>query len=150
VKQGCEEYWSRLEPKLAAPELKGRIILRPGHVPEAEVEVCFKAADVLAIPYVNIFQSGVPFLAYSFGLPVVATDVGALREDIVEGRTGFICEPKNPASIAAGVEKFFASDLFRNLTVNRKEIQKFANEKHSWMKVGAITEGVYRKLLSSG
>ena len=42
------------------------------------------------VPYVQIFQSGVPFLAYSFGLPVIATDVGSLRQDIVEGRAGFI------------------------------------------------------------
>ena len=147
VKQGWEDYWARLEPKLASPELKGRVILRIGHVPEEEVEVFFKAADVLAIPYVHIFQSGVPFLAYSFGLPVVATDVGALREDIIEGKTGFICEPQNPASLTAAVEKYFRSELFLNLAVSRDEIQRFANEKHSWMKVGAITDEVYRKLL---
>jgi hypothetical protein len=31
-----------------------------------------------------IFQSGVPFLSYSFGLPVIATDVRSLRNDIIE------------------------------------------------------------------
>jgi glycosyltransferase involved in cell wall biosynthesis len=30
------------------------------------------------------------FFGYSFGLPVIVADVGSLREDVAEGRTGFI------------------------------------------------------------
>ena len=37
------------------------------------------------LPYTHIFQSGVLFLGYSFGLPVIASDVGSLREDVIEG-----------------------------------------------------------------
>ena len=48
------------------------------HIPDADVELYFKSADVLVMPYTNIFQSGVLFLAFSFGVPVIATDVGAL------------------------------------------------------------------------
>ena len=36
----------------------------------------FKAADVLVLPYRHIYQSGVLFLGYSFGLPVLAADRG--------------------------------------------------------------------------
>lgn len=147
VKQGWEEYWAKIAPDLEAAEIRDRVILRIGHVPDSEVEVYFKAADVLVIPYVHIFQSGVPFLAYSFGLPVVATDVGALREDIVEGKTGMICRPQSPDDLARVVGSYFDSDLFRELPARRVEIQKFANEKHSWLKVGEITAAVYRKLL---
>jgi glycosyltransferase involved in cell wall biosynthesis len=146
VKQGWEGYWAGIEPKLAAPGLKDRVILRIGHVPDAEVEVYFKAADALVIPYVNIFQSGVPFLAYSFGLPVIATDVGALKEDIIEGKTGLICRPQDPADLVRALEAYFDSDLFCRLIESRVEIQRFANQRHSWMRVGAITEAVYRKL----
>ena len=47
------------------------------------------------LPYKEIFHSGVLFLAHSFGLPVVAADVGPFREEIVEGRTGFLCNPSD-------------------------------------------------------
>jgi glycosyltransferase involved in cell wall biosynthesis len=53
------------------------------------MEVYLKAADVMVLPYNEIFQSGVLFLGYSFGLPVIATDVGSFREEIVEGERGF-------------------------------------------------------------
>ena len=32
------------------------------------------------LPYRHIYQSGVLFLGYSFGLPILAADVGALKD----------------------------------------------------------------------
>jgi len=106
----------------------------------------FKAADVLIVPYVQIFQSGVPFLAYSFGLPVIATDVGSLRQDIVEGRTGFICRAKDSSDLANMIHQYFDSELFRSLENRRLEIKQYANERYSWDKVAEITKKVYEKL----
>ena len=102
---------------------------------------------MVVIPYVEIFQTGVPFLSYSFGLPVIATDVGSLRDDIVEGETGFLCRPKNSPDLARTIRRYFASDLYQNLETRRTQIRQFANERHSWTKVGEILEGIYRHLL---
>ena len=63
-------------------------------IPEIEVEIFFKAADVVVIPYVQIFQSGVPFLSYSFGLPVIATDVGSLTKRHRRGKDGVSLPPE--------------------------------------------------------
>jgi glycosyltransferase involved in cell wall biosynthesis len=112
------------------------------------VEVYFKAADVAVIPYVEIFQSGVPFLSYSFGLPVIATDVGSLKDDIVEGGTGFLCRPKNPADLARTIRTYFASDLYHNLETRRSQIREFANDRYSWLRVGKILDEVYRRVLA--
>ena len=106
----------------------------------------FNAADVIVLPYLRIFQSGVLFLAYSFGLPVIATDVGSLKEDVVEGRTGFICRPRDPMALAACIERYFNSELFQNLKERRQEIREYANERHSWTKVAEITKQVYSEL----
>ena len=130
-------------------EVRNHVIERIEHIPDEEVEVYFKAADVLVVPYVHIFQSGVPFLAYSFGLPVIATDVGSLREDIIEGRTGFVCQPQDSYDLARTIEKYFKSDLFKDLENRRSEIKNYANERYSWDKVAAITTGVYSRLLTS-
>ena len=51
------------------------MIQRIEYIPDEETEVYFKAADVLILPYVHVFQSGVLFLGYSFGLPAIAADV---------------------------------------------------------------------------
>ena len=65
-------------------------------IPDEETEIYFKAADVLVLPYRHIYQSGVLFLGYSFGLPVLAADVGSLKDEIVEGKTGFVFRPEDP------------------------------------------------------
>jgi D-inositol-3-phosphate glycosyltransferase len=149
VKPGQGAYWNEIRGKIAVSEIQHRIIQRIEHIPDEQVELYFKATDVLIVPYVQIFQSGVPFLAYSFGLPVIATDVGSLRQDIVEGQTGFLCRPQDPSHLANTIDKYFESELFHDLEARREEIKKSANERYSWNKVGAITASVYSNLLRS-
>lgn len=147
VKKGAEQYWSEIEAKLRASS--GRVITQIKHIPDTDIEIYFKAADVLVLPYVQIFQSGVPFLSYSFGLPVVATDVGSLREDVIEGETGLICRPRDPAALADAMRAYFRSDLYRNLGEGRARISALANEKYSWKRVAEITKSVYRRAAAS-
>ena len=86
-------------------------------------------------------------MAYSFGLPVVATDVGSFREEIVEGSTGFLCRPGDPADLAKAIEKYFASDLYKNLKIRRQELKDYAEANHSWRAVAELTCNAYAKML---
>jgi D-inositol-3-phosphate glycosyltransferase len=108
----------------------------------------FKSADVMVLPYKDIFQNGVLFLAYSIGLPVIAADVGSFRKDIIEGRTGFFCRPCDPADLATLIEMYFRSDLFNNVGRHRQEIQRYTNARYSWDTVGEMTRKVYVELLT--
>jgi D-inositol-3-phosphate glycosyltransferase len=146
-KKGSEEYLHEIQQAVKRDFSQGQVILRIQFIPDEEMEVYLKGADVLVLPYKEIFQSGVLFLAYSFGLPVVATDVGSFREEIVEGRTGFLCEPGDRAELARAVETYFASDLFKHLKVRRQEIKDYANATHSWQAVAELTRNAYAKIL---
>jgi D-inositol-3-phosphate glycosyltransferase len=147
VKKGYLDYWNDIESKIAVSKIRRQIIERIEHIPDEDVEVFFKAADVVVIPYVKIFQSGVPFLSYSFGLPVIATDVGSLRNDVAEAKTGFLCRAKDPADLATAIKTYFASDLYQNLEERRSQIREFANKRNSWKRVGEILDEVYRLVL---
>ena len=92
-KKGSEAYESEIRRRIAAWVGQGSIVPVFKFIADADVELYFKAADVLVFPYKDIFQSGVLFLGLTFGLPVVASDVGSLSESIVPGRTGEICRP---------------------------------------------------------
>jgi glycosyltransferase involved in cell wall biosynthesis len=146
--KGCEKYLEEVQRTLSGELSRGRVIQKLEYIPDEEAELYFKAADVLVLPYTHVFQSGVLFLGYSFALPVVATDVGSLREEIVEGGTGFLCKPGDAGDLARTIEHYFNSDLFKNLASRRREIQEYANARHSWSAVGEKTLGVYTQLIA--
>jgi D-inositol-3-phosphate glycosyltransferase len=145
--KGCEDYLQEIQRSVGRDFAQEQVIWRTQFIPDADVEMYLKAADVLVLPYKEIFQSGVLFLAYAFGLPVIATDVGSFREEIVEGSTGFLCKPGDAEDMARAIETFFASDLFRNLSVRRRKIKDYANAHHSWHAVADVTCTAYANML---
>jgi glycosyltransferase involved in cell wall biosynthesis len=118
-------------------------------IPDREVEIYFKAADVLVLPYRNIYQSGILFLAWSFGLPVLASDVGSLKDELVEGRNGFVFKPEDSTDLASTIERYFKSDLYAHLDQRRNEIRNDATRRNSWDAAARTTMEVYTELLDS-
>jgi D-inositol-3-phosphate glycosyltransferase len=145
--KNCEKYWKGIRESMSENERKGRILLRADYIPDEETEVYFKAADVLVLPYRYIYQSGVLFLGYSFGLPVLAADVGALKDEVVEGKTGYVFQPEDPIDLMRTIHSYFSSPLYEELSIRRDEIRDYATQHHSWDKVGEITVSVYAGLL---
>jgi glycosyltransferase involved in cell wall biosynthesis len=144
--KGSEEYWAgvrrMIESNGLGPAIREHIV----YIPDEQVEVFMKASDALVLPYTHVFQSGVLFLGYSFGLPVLATDVGSLREEIIEGRTGLVCRPNDPADLARMIEAWLDSDLYADRRNRSADITAYANHQYSWTTVGGMTRGVYEGL----
>ena len=145
-KKGSEDYLEQIRQTIDREFDPGKIILKVQFIPDKEMELYLKAADVLVLPYKEIFQSGVLFLGYSFGLPVVATDVGSFREEIIEGKTGFLCKRADPADLAKTLEIYFESDLYKDLDKRRQDIREYAYQHHSWDAVAELTRNAYEKL----
>jgi len=148
VKQGSEDYWDRIERLIDRTGLASSTIRRIQFIPDDDVEIYFKAADALMLPYVDVFQSGVLVLAYNFGLPVLATNVGSINVHVVEGETGFVCRPGDPPALADMIDRYYSSTLFTQLSERRGNIRRFARERYSWAEVGKITRNVYERLLA--
>ncbi len=147
--KGSEKYWKQIQQAIACSGIGDRIIQRIEYIPDELTELYFKAADVLILPYAHVFQSGVLFLAYSFGLPVIAADVGSLKDEIIEGQTGFVFKPRDSSDLARKTDEYFDSGLFHNLETRRAQIREYANERYSWNQVAAITMTVYSNLFRS-
>jgi D-inositol-3-phosphate glycosyltransferase len=147
IKRGNADYWSAIRKTISDEGIGHLVIERIQFIPDEEVELYFKAADAVVLPYVDIFQSGVPFLAFSFGVPVIASDVGSLREDVVE-ETGMLCRPHDSQDLALAITRFLQSDLYLSLERRREHIRSFATRHHSWTEVGERTESVYREIAS--
>ena len=61
------------------------VTIREGYVAFEDVQLYFRAADIIAAPYREGTTCGVYRLGLAFGLPVVGTEVGDLAEAIARG-----------------------------------------------------------------
>src|SRR5437763_1184549 len=145
--KGSEGYWKQIHQGIARSGIRDRVIERIEYIPDEETELFFKAADVLILPYTRVFQSGVLFLGYSFGLPAIASDVGTLKEEIIEGQTGFVFKPQDSSDLAKTIWRYFTTELFSGLDRWRPKIKAYANERNSWNEVTKITTSVYSNVL---
>jgi D-inositol-3-phosphate glycosyltransferase len=149
VKRGSEDYWRNVHSSIAQFCINDLVSQTVRFIPDDQVEPYFLASDAVVIPYVDIFQSGVPFLAFSFGLPVIATDVGSLRDDVTS-ETGVLCKAKDAGDLARAITEFYKSDLYRNAGAASAHIRWFAAEQHSWETVSERTKAVYASLAPPG
>lgn len=144
---GHQRYIAEIQRTIDGSDYRERVIQKLQFIRDEETELYFKAADALVLPYKNIFQSGVLFVSYTYGLPVIGADVGSFREDILEGKTGYVFKPGDPADLADAIETYFESDLYKGLDRNRQEIRDYVTARHSWDTVATLTLDAYAALL---
>ena len=145
-KKESEKYMAQIQQTIDRGFMGERIIQKFQCIPDQDIELYFKAADVLVLPYNEIFQSGVLFLGFNFGLPAVAADVGSFKEEVIEGKTGLLYPPGDPTALGNAIQKYFESDLFKELSKRRQEIRDYTGAQHSWDVVGEMTRNVYAKV----
>ena len=95
------------KPLLERINANPRITLRNEYIRDEEFPQLLEAVDLVVLPYKRASQSGVIPMCFAAGVAVVATNVGALAEQVPEG-TGVIVEPDAEA-VARAIDSFYAS-----------------------------------------
>lgn len=93
-------------------------------IKDEDVAGYISQAEILILPYTHATQSGVIPLAYAFSIPVIATDVGCLSEQVINKKTGYLIEKNNPEVLALSVIKMLN---------NRAEMKKMGQYAHQYM-----------------
>jgi glycosyltransferase involved in cell wall biosynthesis len=85
----------------AAAASDPRICFDPGYVSADRKDALYRAADLVAMPYVEMpSASAVLCDAYAYSVPVVASDVGGLGASVRADSTGWVVPPSEPAALA--------------------------------------------------
>lgn len=79
-----------------------RIRLHLGFVPDEDVQLFFRAADFVVLPYREVLTSGAAILALSFGRPLVVPRLGCLT-DLADG-CAVSYEAQDPFGLADALE----------------------------------------------
>ncbi len=105
------------------PEFGDRVIML-GSVPNVDLPPFHAACDAYLGPAVGGESFGVVLVeAMSAGLPVIASDIPGYREVVRNGLDGLLVPPRDPAAMAAAVERVLSdenlADRLRNAGLER-------------------------------
>jgi len=124
-----------------------RVRVEHRHIEEQEVAGLYGDAAIVVLPYVEASQSGVGSLAKGFGRPLVASDVGGLRELLADG-SGELVPPRDPERLAATLDDVLGdrAALERMGAAGRRTM----HEQSGWPEVAAKTIAAYERHLLPG
>jgi glycosyltransferase involved in cell wall biosynthesis len=112
------------------------------YINDDEVPLFFSAADVCVQPYKSATQSGIVGISYHFNLPVIATDVGGLKEMIAPYGTGILLDSSDVDQIVDGVKKYFEADISLKCIENIEKLKLL----FSWKSFSDSIMELYEKI----
>jgi glycosyltransferase involved in cell wall biosynthesis len=116
-------------------------------IPNERVHQFFERASLIVLPYIEASQSGIAAMAFAFGKPVIATDVGSLAEMVEHNVTGIIAPPKDEKALAKAIVHLLTDSRKRAfLSNNAKNV---CQSKFGWSHIAELTENVYLRALAS-
>jgi alpha-maltose-1-phosphate synthase len=122
--------------------------IRNGYIQDEDIPALFREASVVVIPYTEASQSGVIALAYTLGVPVVASKVGSIPEIVDHGKTGYVFEPGNVLEMSRYVSILLTDD--RKREDFSRNARKKASEALSWDTIAEELMALYEGLGSKG
>lgn len=96
-------------------------------IPDNEIQIYFKASDIVVLPYTEITTSGVIPLAYAFSKPVVTTDIGGIR-DVVNDNTGILVPTQDAIALKKAIDRIFTMDF----EAMGRYAHEYAEREFSW------------------
>ena len=106
-----------------------RMILK--FISDEEVDMLFKASNATILPYLEASQSGVLFMSYAYGRPVVAPNLGGFPDDIEPGKTGYLFDAGNVNSLKEQIGRLYG-EWKEKQDSDYAYIKKYASENYSW------------------
>ena len=122
---------------------KGKVIVNLNFIPDDEVQLYYNAADIGVFPFSEITNSSSTILTASFGKPIIAPRIGAIKD--VPSSAGIFYDPKKAQGLELSMEKALnQSESMRDLGISASDYAKTL----SWDKIAEQTYKVYKDVLS--
>lgn len=141
-KSDLEEY-----EKLIAGEGLNTIVQTDfRYIPDEEVAEYYSKADLVVLPYREIYQSGVLLLTMSYGKPVLCSDLQPFREVIRHDKNGFLFESENIEDLSRQIIVIMKTPAKLESVTKASDI--LIRTKYDWNDIGMMTKEFYAQFLT--
>lgn len=138
--------FSRYDALIDKLNLRPQCRLHIGFIPDDQVARYYAVADVVALPYRRIYQSGVLMMAMTYGRPVVVSDLPGMTEIVSDGVNGYVFRSESRDDLAAALIRALRNEAeLRQISIRALD---YIRNQHDWIRIGATTCQLYRGLLS--
>ncbi|MGM9951997.1 MAG: glycosyltransferase [Intestinibaculum porci] len=122
------EVMGRVDPQMESiveniRELQN-VSVNDGYVTDEEMKNAFISTDWVIVPYNSASQSGIIIDAYKYSRPVIAFEVGAIKEQVRDQISGFLIPEKN-------IDEF-SNKLEQVNTMDHKDYLNFCHQAYDY------------------
>lgn len=114
-------------------------------ITEPEIPAYFRRADLVALPYREIEQSGVLFTALAFGCPLLLSAVGGFSEVGERHGAARLVPPGDAAALGAALSELLGDDDMRTRLAEAS--RRAASGPYSWSRAAERTRSLYESLM---
>jgi glycosyltransferase involved in cell wall biosynthesis len=137
--------WMDVEPlRAAAARVGGTVRFVDRFVAEDELPAYFRRADVVALPYREIDQSGVLYTALAFGKAIVASAIGGFAEVAEDHGALVAVPPGDPAALRDALAELVADPA--TLAAQEARAAAAAAGPYSWDAAARLTLTLYEEV----
>lgn len=134
-----------LEPlRELAARAAGTVRFLPRFIADPEIPALMRRADVLALPYREIEQSGVLYAGLAFGKAMVLGDVGGFAEVGRDHGAARLVPPGDPPALAEALQGLIADPEERSAL--ERAARHAVEGEFGWDAIGARTLALYERL----
>jgi D-inositol-3-phosphate glycosyltransferase len=140
-----KDDFSKYEKLIDELNLSDRVLLHIRYIPDELVADYYSAANVVALPYRKIYQSGVLLMAMSLKSIVVTSDLLGMTEIVKDGVNGYTFVSEDADDLATKIDRALSSGLQNEISNAGYELMV---AEYSWSLIGRETARVYEEVLA--
>lgn len=140
---GACDNWNFYKNKINYPEM---FECFPGFRPNSELPNLYESSHYAVFPYRRVSQSGALKVAFKYNVPVIASNIGAFKEEIIEGKNGFFFDVGNLEDLTNLMEKLL-NEHAQNYKNLRKTMYAYTNAHYSNEVLVKTYDGLFRSVI---
>jgi len=136
VLENQKEYAAFLKRRVIERKLTKEVIFT-GFLSKREIDFLYNKCNFVVLPYTHSISSSLPLsLAFEVGKPVIASDIGTLRDEIIDNVNGLFFERGNLEELS---DKMYLLSTNNSLLERLQEGAKREFSIRPWAKIAKLT-----------